>query len=95
MGATGHDALLLMSQVLHARQDDHRSATFQKALAMGEEFMRDTKALVLRINLMRNDFIVKVIAHAQSSTHASTAHIKLPTFYVLCVAFHVLCVACS
>ena len=27
---------------------------------MGEDYMRDTKALLLRINLMRNDFIVKV-----------------------------------
>ena len=47
-------------QVLYARHDDQRSATFQKAIAMGEDYMRDTKALLLRINLMRNDFIVKV-----------------------------------
>jgi len=47
------------NKLLYARHDDQRSATFQKALAMGEDYMRDTKALLLRINMMRNDFVVK------------------------------------
>jgi len=47
------------NKVLYARHDDQRSATFTKALRMGDEYMRDTKALLLRINLMRHDFIVK------------------------------------
>ena len=32
---------------------------FAAAIRMGEEYMRDTKALLLRINLMRADFVVK------------------------------------
>jgi len=47
------------NKVLYARHDDQRSATFTKAIAMGDEYMRDTKALLLRINLMRHDFFVK------------------------------------
>ena len=47
------------AKVLHARHADQRTATFATALKVGEEFMRDTKALLLRINLMRADFVVK------------------------------------
>ena len=47
------------NKVLHARHADQRTATFATALKVGEEFMRDTKALLLRINLMRADFVVK------------------------------------
>ena len=47
------------SKVLYARQADQRTATFAAALKMGEEYMRDTQALLLRINLMRADFVVK------------------------------------
>lgn len=50
-------------QVLYARHDDQRSATFRKVLSMGEDYMRDTKALLLRINLMRHDFILKARSH--------------------------------
>ena len=47
------------SKVLYARHTDQRTATFAAAVKMGEDYMRDTKALLLRINLMRADFIVK------------------------------------
>jgi len=47
------------NKVLHARHADQRTATFQKALAMGDEYVRDSMALLLRINLMRHDFVVK------------------------------------
>jgi len=47
------------AKVLYARHADQRTATFATALKMGEEYMRDTRALLLRINLMRADFIVK------------------------------------
>jgi len=47
------------AKVLYARHADQRTATFAAALKMGEEYMRDTRALLLRINLMRADFIVK------------------------------------
>ena len=47
------------NKVLHARSTDQRTATFASGIKMGEEYIRDTKALLLRINLMRADFIVK------------------------------------
>jgi len=47
------------AKVLHSRQIDQRSATFASAIKMGEDYLRDMKALILRINLMRADFIVK------------------------------------
>lgn len=47
------------AKVLYARNTDQRTATFATAIKMGEEYMRDTKALLLRINLLRADFIVK------------------------------------
>jgi len=60
IGAGGiHARIDSHNKVLYARQDDQRSATFSKALAMGEDYMRDTKALLLRIQLMRHDLIVK------------------------------------
>jgi len=47
------------AKVLHARHADQRNATFVKALATGEAYMKDTKALLLRLNLLRADFAVK------------------------------------
>jgi COP9 signalosome complex subunit 1 len=47
------------NKILYARQTDQRSATFQNALKMGEEYERNTKSMLLRMNLMRNDFSVK------------------------------------
>ena len=47
------------NKVLHARHADQRTASFQKALAMGDEYVRDSMALLLRINLMRHEFVVK------------------------------------
>jgi len=47
------------AKVLHARNTDQRTATFNAAIKMGDDYIRDTKALLLRINLLRADFIVK------------------------------------
>jgi COP9 signalosome complex subunit 1 len=44
---------------LYARHTDQRSATFQNALRVGDEYQRNTTALLLRVNLMRNDFVIK------------------------------------
>jgi hypothetical protein len=46
-------------QRLYAKQSDERAATFEKAVKMGDAFQNDTKSILLRINLIRNDFIVK------------------------------------
>jgi len=50
------------NKVLYARHADQRHATFKKALQMGEEYMRETQALLLRLNLLRADFTVKGMA---------------------------------
>jgi len=47
------------AKVLHARNIDQRTATFSAAIKMGDDYIRDTKALLLRINMLRADFIVK------------------------------------
>lgn len=44
---------------LLARQTDQRSTTFEKTLHTGDEFQESTKALVLRMSLLKNDFMVK------------------------------------
>jgi len=44
---------------LYARHTDQRSSTFQNALRVGEEYQRNANALLLRVNMMRNDFVVK------------------------------------
>jgi len=44
---------------LYARTTDQRSATFEKTINMGEEYQDNTQSLLLRVNLLRNDFVVK------------------------------------
>eukprot|EP01117_Protostelium_nocturnum_P003806 TRINITY_DN15067_c0_g1_i1.p1 TRINITY_DN15067_c0_g1~~TRINITY_DN15067_c0_g1_i1.p1 ORF type:complete len:444 (+),score=172.86 TRINITY_DN15067_c0_g1_i1:156-1487(+) len=44
---------------LYARKMDQRSSTFQKALNIGEEYEENTKAILLRINLLRSEVVVK------------------------------------
>eukprot|EP00850_Spirogloea_muscicola_P020143 SM000208S06313 [mRNA] locus=s208:36554:38504:- [translate_table: standard] len=48
------------NKTLYARHADQRNATFQKALQLGTEYQRDTKAMLLRASLLRKDFVVKV-----------------------------------
>jgi len=47
------------NKILYARSADQRTATFERSLATGEDYVVNTKALLLRVNLMRNDFYVK------------------------------------
>jgi len=44
---------------LYARTTDQRSSTFDKSFQMGEEYQDNAKSMLLRINLLRNDFMVK------------------------------------
>ncbi|CAI7810634.1 unnamed protein product [Closterium sp. NIES-53] len=39
--------------ILYARHADQRNATFQRALAAGNDFQRDTRALLIRASLLR------------------------------------------
>ncbi|RHY48681.1 hypothetical protein DYB38_003893 [Aphanomyces astaci] len=45
-------------EVLHAFQPNHRTATFQKAVDMGRQYAADTKALVLRMSLVKHNIVV-------------------------------------
>ncbi|KAK3734538.1 hypothetical protein QZH41_010394, partial [Actinostola sp. cb2023] len=47
------------NKVLYAREVDHRSSTFAKALEMGKDYKKRTKALVLRAAILRNQIVVK------------------------------------
>ena len=47
------------NKVLYARTADQRTATFSKTLGLGADYLRETRALLLRISLMRADFVVK------------------------------------
>jgi len=47
------------NKILFARTTNQRSSTFERALKMGDDYQRNTKAMLLRVNLMRNDFIVR------------------------------------
>ena len=59
MSSQIHARIDSQNKVLHGRTDDQRTVTFTNAIKMGDEYMRETQALLLRINLMRADFIVK------------------------------------
>eukprot|EP01111_Echinosteliopsis_oligospora_P002599 TRINITY_DN138_c0_g1_i2.p1 TRINITY_DN138_c0_g1~~TRINITY_DN138_c0_g1_i2.p1 ORF type:complete len:494 (-),score=153.65 TRINITY_DN138_c0_g1_i2:105-1424(-) len=45
---------------LYARHTDQRSQTFQNSLKMGDEYQRSVNALLMRVNLQRSEFIVKL-----------------------------------
>jgi len=47
------------NKVLIARTTDQRTSTFEKSMKMGSEFQDNIQALVQRVNLLRNDFVVK------------------------------------
>lgn len=44
---------------LYARTTEQRSTTFEKSIQMGEEYQDNLKSMLLRVNLLRNDFTVK------------------------------------
>ncbi|KAL6079646.1 COP9/signalosome complex subunit Csn1 [Balamuthia mandrillaris] len=47
------------NKILYARTANQRCVTFEKALKMGEEYQRNTKAMLLRVDLMKHDFVVR------------------------------------
>jgi len=47
-------------KILYARVTDQRNATYQKALEMGEQFIRESESCILRMNVNKQrDFMVK------------------------------------
>jgi len=49
----------LFNKVLYARKADHRATTFEKSVEMGDQYLRSTKALLLRVNTLKIDFVVE------------------------------------
>mmetsp|Transcript_3835 Transcript_3835/g.7926 ORF Transcript_3835/g.7926 Transcript_3835/m.7926 type:complete len:420 (-) Transcript_3835:301-1560(-) len=47
------------NKILYARHADQRNATFQKTLATGEAYVRETHAMLLRASLLQHDFMSK------------------------------------
>jgi len=47
------------NKIVYARQADQEVSTFHKALQTGLEYERQTKALLLRLDLVRNDMSIK------------------------------------
>jgi len=44
---------------LYARQTQERLVTFDRAIAMGEDFQTNTRAMLVRVSLIRNNMLVK------------------------------------
>jgi len=47
------------NKILYARHADERSGTFEKALGVGDKYIRDARSLLLRVSLSENDFVVR------------------------------------
>eukprot|EP00897_Mesotaenium_endlicherianum_P009354 jgi/Mesen1/8447/ME000475S07699 len=54
------------NKILFARHADQRNVTFQRALQTGADYLQDTQAMILRANLMRNDFYGKSVRGKQA-----------------------------
>ena len=69
------------NKVLYARTADQRTATFSKTLGLGADYLRETRALLLRISLMRADFVVKGSseAHGLKSSRREQRHASRPS----------------
>merc|ERR1712039_613346 len=48
-------------KILHVRHADQRSATYQNAMRVSQDFLDSTQALVLRMNLLKHDFGVHLV----------------------------------
>ncbi|KAG0046274.1 hypothetical protein BGZ83_008532 [Gryganskiella cystojenkinii] len=46
-------------KILNAKQTNKRSAIFERSTAMGQEYERDTKALLLRVQMINHGLVVK------------------------------------
>jgi len=47
------------NKILYARQVDQRGSTFQRALAVGHDYERHAKMALLRVNLVRANFVIR------------------------------------
>ncbi|KAH7306636.1 hypothetical protein KP509_22G023200 [Ceratopteris richardii] len=47
------------NKILHARHADQRNGTFQRSLQTGTDFERETRAMLVRANLLKHDMVVR------------------------------------
>jgi len=47
-------------KILHAKQQDQRSHIFEKSLSIGADYEKATRAMLLRINLIKADMVVRM-----------------------------------
>jgi len=47
------------NKVVYARNSDQRNNTFQKSLSMGTAYVRNVKSMLMRMSLIKHDFIVR------------------------------------
>jgi len=47
------------NKVVYARNSDQRNATFQKSMSMGTAYVRNVKSMLMRMSLIKNDFVVR------------------------------------
>lgn len=60
--------------IVTKRRVDVRAQTFEKVLAIGEQYTRDTKALALRISLTRHGVVIKA-KQASKASSSSSSHL--------------------
>jgi len=47
------------NKVVYARNSDQRNATFQKSMNMGTAYVRNVKSMLMRMSLIKHDFVVR------------------------------------
>jgi len=47
------------NKVIYARNSDQRNATFQKSMNMGSAYVRNVKSMLMRMSLIKHDFVVR------------------------------------
>eukprot|EP01027_Heterolobosea_sp_BB2_P003518 GEZU01005325.1.p2 GENE.GEZU01005325.1~~GEZU01005325.1.p2 ORF type:complete len:313 (-),score=116.68 GEZU01005325.1:32-970(-) len=57
------------NKVLYARHTDQRNITFQRVMDLGDTYIRETESQIRRMNLMRNDFVVRAPRRPQAMHH--------------------------
>merc|ERR1740117_2117092 len=53
------DPIAAQAKVLHSRSADARTASFEKALTLGDKYLRDVKSLLMRVSLAANNVVVR------------------------------------
>lgn len=61
------------TKILHARDTDQRSLTFEKTIQVGEDYLKRVKAMILRAAVLRNNLHVQSAAAKESHAEAGSS----------------------